>query len=181
MEIEDWKIDILFDTIVKKIEKSNKRKKEISEKKETIINELKKLKKFDFIEYKIRLNIGYYFDHLNEIKKIDEIVYFVYEINPSIRSKTPREIYEKSYKPDDNIKFPKKWKDLFILRWSTDKLEELYTSVKIEKLKFYLSHYELEEYLTYNYYDKVINVNNYYLYEKDFNKYFGNYQRLKKI
>ena len=67
------------------------------------------------------------------------------------------------------------------MRWSTDKLEELYTAVKIEKLKFYLSHYELEEYLTYNYYDKVINVNNYYLYEKDFNKYFGNYQRLKKI
>ena len=79
------------------------------------------------------------------------------------------------------MSFPKEWYDLFDLKWSTNKLDELYLAVKIERIKKYLSNYRLETYLDYKFYDKVITVNNYYLYEKDFNKYFDNYKRLERI
>ena len=109
-----------------------------SVKKETTINELKKLKKFKFNESKINKNIGFYIDHLKEIKKIDEILIMAFDVD-DIKCKTPLTIYKKNYEVDCNLSFPKDWNDLFKLEWSTFKLNELYISTKIERIKYYLS------------------------------------------
>ena len=180
LDNEKWKIDMLYNSLAKKIESKNQRKAQIREKKWTTIDELKKLKYFEFKESKIKENIGFYIDHLDEFKKIDEILIMGHEVY-NIRNSTPMEIYKKSYVIDGDISFPKKWTNLFKLNWTTNKLNELYIATKIEKLKYYLSEFKLESYLDYKYYDSNIRVDNYKYYEEEFNKYFENYKRLRKM
>lgn len=180
LDNEKWKIDMLYNSLAKKIESQNQRKAQIREKKWTTIDELKKLKYFEFKESKIKENIGFYIDHLDEFKKIDEILIMGHEVY-NIRNSTPMEIYKKSYVIDGDISFPKKWTNLFKLNWTTNKLNELYIATKIEKLKYYLSEFKLESYLDYKYYDSNIRVDNYKYYEEEFNKYFENYKRLRKM
>lgn len=173
LKISKSNIDLLYYLL-------STRAKEVSLKKETAINEMKKLKKFKFNESKINKNIGFYIDHLKEIKKIDEILIMAFNVE-DIKYKTPLTIYKKNYEVDCNLSFPKDWNDLFKLEWSTFKLNELYISTKIERIKYYLSKYKLESYLDYSFYDKSINPKNCCVYEEDFEKYFDNYKRLKKL
>ena len=178
MKSEFWKINMLYDCTSEYLER---RGKEINDKKDTIIKELKNLKNFDFNknQIKIKNNLGYYMDHLDEIKKIDEIISFASETYKN--SKGPKWLYEKYYEVNDDITLPNKWLDLFNLNWSTNKLNDLYIATKVERLKYYFNEFALEKNLDYDYYDKTIKIYNYKEYEEDFDKYIANYKRLDKI
>ena len=199
---EDWKIDMLYNNLIKKLEniekkkiqmiliekenkeKQEKRKKEINEKEILTINELKKLKKFEFKESKIKKNIEFYIDNLNNIKKVDEILIMYSDKYINFSNLTPMQIYEKSFKYHCEVTLPKKWYDLFKLDWTTNIIDELYIATKIEFLKRYLSLFKLEKYartLDYNWYDGVIKVYNYKEYDIEYNKYVDKFKRLDNI
>ena len=116
------------------------------------------LKELGFKKSKIEKNIGYFMDHLEEFKKINEILVIKNDFN-SIS--TPMTIYKKSYKIDCDLSFPKSWYDLSNLNWTTSKIDELLLATKIEYIKNYVAKFQLDIYLNYDFYDSIIGVNTY--------------------
>ena len=177
LECEPWRIDTLYNCILGKIERTEKRQKEIKDKEEKTLEEMSNLKELGFKKSKIEKNIGYYMDHLEEFKKINEILVIKNDFN-SIS--TPMTIYKKSYKIDCDLSFPKSWYDLSNLNWTTSKIDELLLATKIEYIKNYLAKFQLDTYLNYDFYDSIIGVNTYSFYKEEFDKYFEKYKRLEK-
>ena len=177
LECEPWRIDTLYNCILGKIERTEKRQKEIKDKEEKTLEEMSNLKELGFKKSKIEKNIGYYMDHLEEFKKINEILVIKNDFN-SIS--TPMTIYKKSYKIDCDLSFPKSWYDLSNLNWTTSKIDELLLATKIEYIKNYLAKFQLDTYLNYDFYDSIIGVNTYSFYKEEFDKYFEKYKRSEK-
>ena len=83
---------MFYNCTLKKKEKVEKREREIEYKGEKTIEELSGLKELSLKKWKIRKDIGYYIEHSNELKKINEILIMHKYFHSKIYRFTPMEI-----------------------------------------------------------------------------------------
>ena len=165
---------------IRKNRKSKKAAKRNKNKEEKTIEEISNLKELGFKKSKIEQNIGYYMDHLDEFKKINEILIMKNDFNSNIHRSNPMTIYKKSYKINCDLSFPKSWYALIKLNWTTSKIDELLLATKIEYIKNYLAKFKLDSYSIFGFYYRTINADNYSYYKDEFDQYFEKYKSLEK-
>ena len=145
----------------KEMEKEKVRKKL----RKNIVEKMKRLKNLKIPSKKVIENKDYYCDNLSFFEDIDRIVKYATWGGFNNRL-SPRAVYKKAYSyerfKEDN------WKDLNNLGYTEDDYNNLFTAVFIEYVKCELAKYDKTR--SYDYYDDLININNYKEYDKKRNK-----------
>ena len=145
----------------KEIEKENIRKKL----RKDIVKYMKRLENLKIPSKKVIANKNYYCDNLSLFEEIDKILRYV-DLGAFNNRLSPRAVYKKAYSyerfKEDN------WKDLINLGYTKDEYNNLFTAVYIEYIKCVIAEYDKTR--NYDYYDDLININNYKEYDKKRNK-----------
>ena len=148
----------------KEMEKEKVRKKL----RKNIVEKMKRLKNLKIPSKKVIENKDYYCDNLSFFEDIDRIVQYATWGGFNNRL-SPRAVYKKAYSyerfKEDN------WKDLINLGYTKDEYNNLFTAVYIEYIKCVIAEYDKTR--NYDYYDDLININNYQYYDKEKDRLFS--------
>ena len=191
LQTDKWYINILYASVKnyiinkqsekdrKQEQKQNQKKYEKiaqlpnEEEKNKLINNLQKLKHFPFSIINLKEKSEYYINNYSKIIDVEEAIeiakkYKFYDIY------NPRKVYKWSFKETDNT-LPEKWETLFQLKWDCDKILK---ACEIERVKRIYSHFDNNH--DYRYYNKLINVDNYDEYDRNFNTFTQEYKLNEK-
>ena len=191
LKVDKWYINILYASVknyVKKklSEKERKQEQEFNraryeeilkdskeEKKNEIFDKLCKLKYFSITLSCINRKPDYYINNYKNFLSVEQAIDIAKEFRFYDYS-NPRKIYKKSFNEKDDT-LPEKWETLFELKWDTEKILK---ACKIERVKKMYNDFDNEH--DWRYYNKLINVDNYYEYYRDFDDFVHQYKLNEK-
>ena len=160
--------------ILKEKEEKERQEKEMEKEKvrkklrKNIVERMKRLENLKIPSKKVIENKDYYCDNLSLFEEIDKILRYV-DLGAFNNRLSPRAVYKKAYSyerfKEDN------WKDLNNLGYTEDDYNNLFTAVFIEYIKCELAKYDKTR--SYDYYDDLININNYQYYDKEKDRLFS--------